>query len=258
MEQLPYKTALITGASSGLGRGLTRWFSSRGVKVYAAARREQELKSLADECKDACATSGGAVEPLRLDVANTQETLARIRELDAQVGGLDLIIANAGVGIDTPAKKLDWDGVQKTIDVNVSGAAATLTAVLPQMVERNRGHIVGVSSLAAYRGLPGTSAYSASKAFVYILLEGLRVDLQSTNVRVTSIHPGFVKSEMTAKNKFPMPFLLETDDAVDRMGRAIVRGDSEYAFPWQMSGLMKVAKAMPNGMWNAAARKMMR
>lgn len=254
MEQLPYKTALITGASSGLGRGLSKWFAARGVHVYAAARREAELNTLADEVTQ----TGGKLQALRLDVGEPQQTLARIRELDAACGGLDLIIANAGVGIDTPAKKLQWEGIERTIQVNVTGAAATLTAVLPQMVERGRGHIVGISSLAAYRGLPGTSAYSASKAFVYILLEGLRVDLQTTGVRVTSIHPGFVKSEMTARNKFPMPFLLGTDEACDKMGRAIVRGDSEFAFPWQMNGLMKLAKAMPNGMWNAAAKKMMR
>ncbi|MBX5481541.1 MAG: SDR family NAD(P)-dependent oxidoreductase [Myxococcaceae bacterium] len=253
-EQLPCRTALITGASSGLGRGLARWFATRGVQVFAAARREQQLEELAKECREA----GGKLEPMRLDVSDSDDTIRRIRELDERVGGLDLVIANAGVGADTPAKRLEWEDVKRIIDVNVTGAAATLCAVLPRMVERDRGHLVGISSLAAYRGLPGSGAYSASKAFLYIFLEGLRVDLQRTHIKVTSIHPGFVKSEMTARNKFPMPFLLETDDAVERMARAIVRGDSEFAFPWQTSSLMKFAKVLPNGAWNMVARRMMR
>jgi short-subunit dehydrogenase len=124
------------------------------------------------------------------------------------------------------------------------------------MVERDRGHLVGVSSLAAWRGLPRSAAYSASKAFLATFLEGLRVDLQRTGVKVTSIHPGFVKSEMTEKNKHPMPFLLETAEAVDLMGRAIARQNAEFAFPWQLSSAMRLAKVMPNAVWNATAKKL--
>jgi NAD(P)-dependent dehydrogenase (short-subunit alcohol dehydrogenase family) len=102
----------------------------------------------------------------------------------------------------------------------------------------------------------GGGAYSASKAWLAIFLEGLRVDLQGTGVDVTSIHPGFVKSEMTQKNEHPMPFLLETEDAVERTARAIVRADAEYAFPWQLWSVMRMAKVMPNGLWNATSRKL--
>lgn len=252
MNELTYRTALITGASSGLGRGLTAWFAARGVKVFAAARREELLRTLADEC----ARSGGQVEPMVLDVADAHETVRRIQALDESCGGLDLIIANAGIALDTPAKRIRFEDVERTIQVNVTGAAATLTAVLPKMVERDRGQIVGISSLAAYRGLPRMAAYSASKAFLKTFLEGLRVDLQGTNVRVTSIQPGFVKSEMTARNRFRMPFLMETGDAVDLMGRAISRGDREYAFPWQLAGAMGLARAMPNALWDVTARRL--
>lgn len=247
-----YKTALITGASSGLGRGLARWFAAQGVHVYGAARRESELASVAEEC----AKAGGTFEPVPLDVAQTHAAIEQIRAIDDRSGGLDLIIANAGVGLDSPAKALDWDKVERTLQVNVTGAAATLCAVLPRMVERNRGHLVGISSLASYRGLPKNAAYSASKAFVRVFLEGLRVDLQGTGVAVTSIQPGFVKTEMTAANKFPMPFLLESEDACEQMARAIVRREAEFDFPWQLSGAMKLAKVMPNAMWDLAARRM--
>lgn len=252
MTKPPYNTALITGASSGLGRGLALWFAARGVKVFGAARREDQLASLGEEI----ASAGGAFEAIRMDVARARETVAQIQALDERVGGLDLIVANAGVAIDTRAKKLKWDDVERIIEVNVLGAAATLSAVLPQMIERGRGHLVGVSSMAAFRGLPRVSAYSASKAFLTTFCEGIRVDVQGTGVRVTAIHPGYVKSELTSRNKFKMPFLQETDAAVEKMGNAILRGAAEYAFPWQLSSALTVAKFMPPAVWNAAAKKL--
>ncbi|XXF76744.1 SDR family NAD(P)-dependent oxidoreductase [Myxococcaceae bacterium GXIMD 01537] len=252
MAEMTYRTALVTGASSGLGRGLALWLAKRGVRVFASGRRVAQLQALADEAKAA----GATVEPVEMDVANTEETLARIRRLDAESSGLDLVVANAGVGGVTHGQHMEWERVRHIIDVNVTGASATLCAVLPQMVERGRGHVVGIASLAAWRGLGGHCAYSASKSFLGTFLESLRVDLKDTGVRVTCIYPGFVKSELTAKNKFPMPFLLETDDAADRMGRAILRGDGEFAFPWQLSSAMKVVKALPNPLFDATARKL--
>ena len=252
MAEMSYRTALVTGASSGLGRGLALWFGRRGVKVYAAARRRDNLEALANEARAASAH----VEPVELDVSNADNTLARIRELDAASGGLDLIIANAGVGTETNARRLKWEHVKQIIDVNVTGAAATLCAVLPQMVERKRGHLVGVASLAAFRGLARNAAYSASKAYLSTFMESLRVDLKGTGVGVTCLYPGFVKSEMTAQNKFNMPFLLETEEAVELMGKAIVRGEAQYAFPWPMAGLMGMVKVMPNALFDAAMRKL--
>lgn len=252
MAEMNYRTALVTGASSGLGRGLALWLAKHGVRVFASGRRGDMLRSLADE-----ATAAGAtVEPVEMDVARTDETLERIRRLDAECNGLDLVVANAGVGGVTHGKRLPWERVKHIIDVNVTGASATLCAVLPQMVERNRGHLVGISSLAAWRGMGGHCAYSASKCFLSTFLESLRVDLKDTGVRVTCIYPGFVKSELTAKNKFPMPFLLETDDAANRMGRAILRGDAEFAFPWQLSSAMRLVKSLPNPLFDATARKL--
>jgi short-subunit dehydrogenase len=251
MAELSYRTALVTGASSGLGRGLALWFGRRGVKVYAAARRLENLEALADEARAA----GAHVEPVELDVANADTTLARIRELDEACGGLDLVVANAGVGIETNARRIKWEPVKQTIDVNVTGAAATLCAVLPQMVERKRGHLVGVASMAAFRGLGRNAAYCASKAYLSTFMESLRVDLKGTGVNVSCLYPGFVKSEMTAKNKFDMPFLLETEEAVELMGKAILRGETQYAFPWQMARIMGLVKAMPNALFDAAMRK---
>lgn len=247
-----YRNAIITGASSGLGRELSLWFAKQGVRVFAAARRADKLKSLEEEGR----AIGGTIEAVALDVNDARGTIKRLTELDEQSGGLDLVIANAGIGRDTNGKRLDWNAVEEIIQTNVTGASATLCAVLPKMVERQRGHLVGVSSLAAYRGLPNNGAYSASKAFVTVFLEGLRVDLKPIGIQVTSINPGFVKSELTAKNKYRMPFLLETADAAERIGQAIVRGDAEFGFPAPMVALTKLMKAMPNSLWDRAARRL--
>lgn len=246
----PFRTVLITGASSGLGHGLSLWFASRGAKVYAAGRRKAQLESLRGALREA---GGGAIEPVILDVSNGAQTHAEVQELDRRTGGFDLVIANAGIGNDCDAKKMSWPAVQAIIDTNVTGAAATLAAVIPGMLERGRGHLVGVSSLAAFRGLPKAAAYCASKAFLQILLEGWRNDLSGTGVKVTSLHPGYVKTEMTAKNK-GMVFVLEAEDAVDRMAKAILRGDSEFAFPWPLAASMKAVKWLPNPVYDLLLR----
>jgi short-subunit dehydrogenase len=237
-----YANVVITGASSGLGRGLALWFSRRGARVYAAARREKQLESLKAEA----AAGPGTVVPVRLDVAETDTVVAKLRELDdATPGGIDLVVANAGVGGMLAGHKAEWPDIERMLQVNVLGATATLAALAPRMAVRRKGHLVGVASLAAWLVVPRFAVYGASKLYLQTYCAGLRMDLASFGVRVTSINPGFVKSEMTQDNRFSMPFLLETDDAVDRMGRAILRGDARYAFPWQTAFLARFASLLP-------------
>ena|SRR5690349_8674348 len=169
-----YRQVLITGASSGIGRALALWFAARGATVHAAARREDALRALQEEAKG----SPGAIEPFPLDVTQGAKTVEALRALDAKVGGLDLVIANAGLGGDTPAHRTDWKTVEAMLQVNVVGATATLTALLPAMVERRRGHVVGISSLAAFVTWPRVTTYSASKAYLSHLLAGLRLELK--------------------------------------------------------------------------------
>ena len=247
LPTVPYRAALVTGASSGLGRGLALWFARRGVRVWAVARRADRLETLRAEVPD-------GIVPVVLDVSDPAGTVARVEAIDRECDGLDLVIANAGVGEDVSAKRLNWPLAQRTLQVNVVGAVATLSAALPGMVARGRGHLVGMSSMAAFRGLPRHAGYSASKAYLATWLESVRVDLGGTPIRVTCIHPGFVKSELTAKNRFPMPWLLETDDAVERMGRAIVRKKPVYRFPLPMSLLMRGARMIPDAFYDRIAR----
>ncbi|MCI0572893.1 MAG: SDR family NAD(P)-dependent oxidoreductase [Myxococcaceae bacterium] len=249
MAKPEYRNVLITGASSGLGRGLAAWFAKRGATVYAAARRAEQLAQLAHEVEG----GPGRVEPVTLDVADSTRTVEVVRELDRKCGGLDLVVANAGVGAYTSGRRMDWGAVERILKVNVEGAAATLCAALPSMVERRRGHLVGISSLAGLRGVPRFAAYSASKAFLSTFLESLRLDLHGTGVNVTCLYPGYVKSEMTAQNT-SMPFLLETEDAVERMGRAIERGEEVFLFPWQAATAMRLVRTLPRPLYDRVMR----
>lgn len=248
--QGPWKTAFLTGASSGLGRGLAVWLAKRGVKVYAAARRTDLLNNLKSEV-------GDSIVPVTLDVSDSDATFDTVARLDAESGGFDLVIANAGIGGDTRPKKPDWKAISTMIDINVSGATATLCGALEGMVQRGKGQLVGVSSLAGLVPLPRGSTYCASKAYLGMFLDSLRLDVEKYGLVVTSIHPGFVKTELTAKIKDDaMPFLLETDDAVERMGKAMLRQAKVYAFPWQLSSLIGASVVFPRPIKTALLRKL--
>lgn len=237
------RNVLITGASSGLGRALALWFARRGAKVWAAARRAELLDTLAADPS----ARPGSIVPLVLDVADIAAVRRVLPEVDAAAeGGLDVAIANAGVGGEANPRKDTWEKVERMIQVNVTGAAATLATLAPRMAERGRGHLVGISSLAGWIVTPKMGVYAATKMFLQVYCDGLHLDLKGAGVQVTCINPGFVKSEMTAKNRFKMPFLLETDDAAERMGRAILRGDKLFAYPWPMVLATRAARWVPD------------
>ena len=242
------KNVFITGASSGLGRGLALHYAKAGSKVHAAARRKDELARLALEAPP------GSIVPVALDVQDTDALVAAVhRAEEASGGALDLVIANAGVGKPTSARKMDWSAVKWILDVNATAACVTVAAALPKMVERNSGHVVMMSSLAAFRGMPGNAAYCASKAAVATFMESVRVDLQATRVRATTIYPGFVKTSLTAKNKFPMPFLMEADKAIEVMTRGIARGAKTIAYPLPMVAFTRTLGAVPRALYEPLA-----
>jgi short-subunit dehydrogenase len=246
----PWKTALVTGASSGLGRGLALWLARRGVQVYAAARRKELLESLRAE-------AGGNVVPVQLDVSDGAKTFDAVGKLDAEVGGLDLVIANAGVGEETVPKRLKWETIQRMLDVNVSGATATLTGALPGMIERRRGHVVGIASLAGLIHLPRNATYCATKSYVHMFCSALRLDLERYGVDVTCVYPGFVKTAMTQKNDPKgMPFLLELDDATERMGKALLKRQRDFAFPWQLASAITFGRSLPRAVQTPILRKL--
>lgn len=242
------RSVFITGASSGLGRGLSLHYARAGATVHAVARRKAELQSLVEEAPE------GRVRAVVLDVTDSEKLVDAIRAAEAASGGaLDLVIANAGVGGTNSARKMDWTAVKKTFEVNTAAAAITIAAALPAMVARRAGHVVAVSSLAAFRGMPGHAAYCGSKAALHVFMESVRVDLRGTGVRATTILPGFVKTAMTAKNRFRMPFLMELDEAVALMARGIERGKPIIAYPLPMAAMVRSLGALPRSIYEPLA-----
>jgi short-subunit dehydrogenase len=249
-EKTAYKTALITGASSGLGRGLALAFGKKGTHVIAAARRKTELDSLVAEI----ISTGGSAEVMVLDCSSADAAYETVRALD-QRKPLDLVIANAGTGFPTPAQAIEWIGVKQILELNLLGAVATLSGALTGMVERNSGQLVAMASLAGYHGLPGGAAYCASKAALISFCESLRIDLHHSGVGVTTICPGYVETDLTAKNKGKLPFLMKLEDAVAIMCKAIERRKSHCSFPLPMSTAARTAQLVPRSMYEWAARR---
>ncbi len=236
------RVAVITGASSGIGRALARELARQCCKVGLLARREAELTQLADEVRRA----GGTAAFAAADVGEREQVRAGVEALRRQLGPVDLLVANAGVGVPTLLDPVNVADVERTFRVNVLGVVYAIEAVLPEMLRRGTGHLAAVSSLGAYKGMPGESAYCASKAAVNTYMEGLRIQLRGRGIAVTTICPGFVRTPMTAINPFPMPWLLEADEAARRIARALARRKKVFNFPWQMTLLTKLTRWLPD------------
>lgn len=248
------RTAFITGASSGLGRGLALHYARAGATVHAAARRQPELEALAEEV--ARGAMPGRVVPVPLDVTDAEALAGAVaRAEEASGGALDLVVANAGIGEPTPGNHIDWRRVRRVLDVNVTAACVTVAAALPAMVARGAGTAVAIASLAGFRGLPGHGAYCASKAALSTFMEALRVDLRGTGVRALTVYPGFVKTELTAKNRFKMPFLMELDDAVAAMTKGIAAGAPAILFPAPMALAARALAALPRALYEPLAAR---
>jgi short-subunit dehydrogenase len=236
------QVAVVTGASSGIGWALARELAAGGCRVGLVARRKEQLDRLAADIRQA----GGTAAAAAADVADREQTLAAIHGLESQLGPVDLLIANAGVGAPTLLDPFNAADVEKMIRVNLLGVIYSIEAVLPGMLRRGRGHLAAVSSLGAYKGLPGESAYCASKAAVNTYLEGLRIQLRDRGIAVTTVCPGFIRTPMTDVNQFKMPWLMDADWAARKIVRALARRRKVYNFPWQTTLLMKLTRWLPD------------
>lgn len=241
---------MITGASSGIGRGLAVELARQGAKVGLVARRVELIEEVVREVEAA----GSQAVALPADVQDANSMAAAAARLDGTLGPIDLVIANAGIGITQDAAEMDAGQVANVININVIGAANTVAAVIPAMVKRRSGQLVVISSLAAYRGLPKSAAYCASKAAVSAFFESVRLDLEPRGIAVTIIHPGFIKTPLTAGRDAQMPFLMELDDAVKKMARAIARRRKRYSFPWQLATIVRAGMIMPIWMYDQISR----
>ncbi|MEA3285746.1 MAG: SDR family NAD(P)-dependent oxidoreductase [Candidatus Marinimicrobia bacterium] len=243
---------LITGASTGIGRQLALDYGRSGAALWLLARSEPKLVELAEKIR----TSGGQAHVLVCDATRESVLLGALQFAQAASGGFDLVIVNAGWG-----GKMKYPGVKnievlnQVIDLNFKAATQTLEFFARHMVEARHGHLVGISSVAGFRGLPGGAAYSATKAGLITYLESLRFSLQSFGIKVTDIRPGFVRTPMTDQNKVPMPFLMDVERASVKIIRAIERGRKRFSFPWQMAIFVHLMKALPDFLYDWIATK---
>ena len=218
----------ITGASSGLGAALAAHYAARGAVLGLVARRADKLAAIA-------AALGTPVSVYAVDVADRDALAAAAADFASRHGTPDIVIANAGISPGTQGgDPADVAVLERVLRTNVSGLAATLAPFVEPMRTRASGTLAGIASVAGFRGLPGSGAYSASKAAAIAWLEALRVELHGSGVRVVTVCPGYIETPMTAVNRFPMPFLISAEDAAKRVARAIERGDAFTVLPWQM------------------------
>jgi NAD(P)-dependent dehydrogenase (short-subunit alcohol dehydrogenase family) len=231
----------ITGASSGIGRDVALHLAKSGVRVAASARSADALAALAAQQP--------GITAFPLDVTDRAAVAAVVRAIEATIGPIDLALLNAGIWQPMGARDFNAPMAVHSISVNYFGIIYALDALIPLLIGRGSGHLALVSSVAGYRGLPKAAAYSPSKAAVISLAETLKPDLAARGVKVSVINPGFVETPMTRVNKFPMPFIIKSDDAANRIITGLKTGKFEIAFPWQLVSILKLARILPYSLY---------
>jgi len=231
----------VVGASSGIGAETAKELARRGAHVAISARRRDRLDEVAD----------GKMAVVPADASDPASISSAVAAATTALGGLDTVIWCAGYWRQTDPASWDTDEFTRHVEVNLLGLNSLLGNVIPVMVERGRGHIVGITSVSGLRGFPGGEAYGATKAAQINLLESLRGSLRRHGVRVTTVAPGFVRTEMTAVNTFSMPFIIDADQAGRIIVRGLRRGRAEIVFPLRMAVAMRIARLMPTRWWAA-------
>jgi short-subunit dehydrogenase len=248
MASLAGKRIWLTGASSGIGRALALELAARGAACGLTARSEEALRALRGEIEG----RGGRAIVVPGDVTDAAQMKAVAAELEERLGGIDILIANAGTHLFTKPEAFDAGEYLGLMNLNYGGMLRCIEAVLPYMLQRagegregGGGRIVGVSSLAGYRGVPRAAAYGASKAAMIHFLESLRFHLVRRGIGITIVNPGFVRTPLTDKNDFHMPFLIDADRAARIMCDGIARGKDEITFPIPFNWIIKVMRIIP-------------
>jgi short-subunit dehydrogenase len=243
MEEDPVQRVFITGASSGIGAGLARRYARRGARIGLVARRAPLLEGIAKEVRNA----GAAAHVYPADVADTEEMRAASERFLAEAGGVDLVIANAGVGIRSALKEGEAAEVARLFQINLTGVTNTVIPFIPRMLEQRAGVLCAVSSVAGHRALPGRVAYSASKRAVTTFMDGLRMELHGSGVHAMTVCPGFVRTPLTEGQR-GMFFVVDQEDAVRAIAGAIESRRNTFTFPWQMNLLKELIVRAPESL----------
>jgi short-subunit dehydrogenase len=237
------RSILITGASSGIGAALARRYAAPGIVLALTGRDAARLAAVAADCQ----SRGARALTAAIDVVDAAALAAWMAEID-RAHPLDLVIANAGISggsAGTAGKGERPEQAARILAVNVEGVRHTVEPALALMAARGRGQIALMSSLAGFRGFPGAPAYCASKAWVRVWGEALRPDFARRGVGVSVICPGYVRSPMTDRNDFPMPFLIDAERAAEIVARGLARGRARIVFPWRLYAILRVVAALP-------------
>lgn len=247
------KVILITGASGGIGEELAKQLASEGCSLALIARRYEKLSLLESELRGR--GKAKAVKAFKCDVSQHADVRNAVKEILKEFGKIDIAILNAGVSLKQNGNELNSEIAKKTLDINVLGMVYFFEELIPGFMEEKQGIIAGVSSLADSRGFPIAGFYSASKAAATIFLESQRIRLKKFGIKVLTVKPGFVKTPMTDKNNFPMPFMIGVEKAAEIIIRGIRKEKSIIQFPWQTVLGVRILKIIPDVLFNYIALK---
>lgn len=242
--QFSGKVFFITGASSGIGLEMSKQVCQSGGKVAMFARRNEPMAALVQNMNQVY--GAGCAVSYSCDVTVREQVQASFAAAAAQIGVCDVLVANAGVGYPVRVTRFDAEAAISIFKLNVFGALYAYEAVLPAMLKRRSGHIVGMSSLASFRSYPESHTYCATKSALTAQLEGMRPELMPYGIHVTTLCPGFIRTELTARNTVPMPMILNLEDAVKRMLRAIAKRKKRLVFPKTMYFFVKLSRLVPD------------
>jgi len=235
---------MITGASSGIGKALAFELARKGYSLALTARSVDRLEKIRKEIIAAHNPPAVAVRPL--DVTHYEDVFKAVDEMALELDGLDIVFANAGIGLGERVGRGDFEKAKATIEVNLIGAIATVDAAAAYFLKKGKGHIVGTSSVAAFRGMPRNSAYSASKAGFAVYLETVRVELLKRNIHVTVLYPGYIDTPLNQMLK-RRPFLVSAEKGAAIIANLLekkVKSSTVPVYPWNIIGrLMKIAPA---------------
>lgn len=246
------KRVWVTGASAGIGRAVARELANRGATVVASARNREALNQLVTDCLPR------SVHALPLDVVDRQANLQAAETIQTKFGGLDIAFFNAGTCEYVDVTKFDSALFERMIQTNFLSMVYGIEAVLPLLRQSPSPHLVGMSSTVAYAGLSRAEAYAASKAAIKNMLEGLRIDLRKERISVSIICPGFVKTPLTERNDFPMPFAVSAEVAAKRIADGIAAQKEEIHFPKRFSLIFKLLSSLPSPFYTWIGSRMVR
>jgi short-subunit dehydrogenase len=240
--------AWVTGASSGIGREVAAQLAAAGWTVAISARRREELEALA-------AAYPGKMLVYPLDITDTASVAEAVAGIEAQGRPITRAVLNAGIYIRDTAPDFDVGKFKAQLDVNLAGTANCLAAVMPLMLARRGGQIGIVGSVAGLNGLPAAVTYCTTKAGLIAMAQSLKFDLDKGGVGISIILPGFVKTPATARNPYPMPYLMEAGDAVRALLKGLDQGKFLIAFPWQLAWTLRFLRLLPSAAYFAIMKR---